>query len=140
MIVLNTLSKTERQEVFSYLEEQNLGRGESLFLPEDAAGGVYFIKSGRLGVQTETGFEDRKQVVALLDEGAPVGEKGLADKSFRKMSVTAIEDTTLYYLSAADFAEIENNNPALAILILKKILAITALRLQSCSQRLAHIL
>ncbi len=139
-MILAKLTQSEQEIVFSYLQEVKVAKGELLFSPQDAAEGVFFVKSGRLGVQTPTGFADRCQIVALLEPGSPIGEKGLTQNGLRNVAVAAIEDSVLYYLTAADFAEIEQSTPSLAIKILKLLLAVTALRLLAGSQRLAHVL
>ncbi len=136
----NRLNSEQWQRLASYLKEKRLPRGEKLFVPDDSADGVYFVRSGRLGVQTGTGFEDRLQVVALIEEGSPIGEKGLTMNETRGMSVVAIEDAVLDHLSGEDFAEIEQSHPQLAIALLKALLDITSLRLQASSERLAHVL
>lgn len=140
MAVLSKLSEQERDELLPHLSERSLGRGESLFEPGDRAEGVYFIKSGRLGVQTETGFADKLQVVAFLDEGAPVGEGALAGETAREVKVAALEETTVYHLSTAAFAELESSNPSLALKLLKRLLKIATLRLRENSKRLALVL
>ncbi len=140
-MVLKELEDIEREAVLPYLKKVSLKKGEMLFQPAKEADGVFFLETGRLGVQTETGFEDKQQVVALLDPGAPVGEKGLARKGeSRGMSVVAIEDATLFFLSMGDFEAIEREKPTIAIKILKKLLYIASLRLQNSSVRLAHVL
>ncbi len=138
--MLSKLSKQDREEIFSHLSEDGLERGETLFLPGDEAQGVYFVKSGRLGVQTETGFADKTQVVAFLDEGAPVGEGALAGETTREVKVSAVEKTTVYHLSVEAFAELEDANPALAVRLLKRLLGITTVRLRANSKRLARVL
>lgn len=139
-VVLASLSKNEHDEFMLYLEEIKVRRGEYLFRSGDSAEAVYFLKTGKIGVQTSTGFEDRQQVVALLDPGAAIGEKGLATNAPRKMTVVAIEDCVLYLLGVAAFTELENSNPCLALKILKKLLNVASLRLQASSERLAHVL
>ncbi|MEE4239837.1 MAG: cyclic nucleotide-binding domain-containing protein [Desulfopila sp.] len=139
-MILAKLTETEQEIISSYLEEIQVSQGEKLFSPQDKAEGVFFIKSGRLGVQTPTGFADKCQVVALLDAGAPVGEKGLVRDDLRNVTVAAIEDSVLYYLSRDDFGRIEEDEPTLAIKILKLLLSTASLRLQASSQRLAHVL
>jgi CRP-like cAMP-binding protein len=139
-MVLTKLSDTEQEEISPFLEERKLLRGEVLFSPDDVAEGVFFVIKGRLGVQTRTGFEDKQQIVALLDPGSPIGEKGLAERGPRKMTVVAIEDSVLSYLPADCFKQIEKSHPELAIKVLKKLLGIAALRLQANSERLAHVL
>jgi len=139
-MVLSSLSSSEHDELISYLKEVKASRGEYLFRPGDVADGVFFLKSGKVGVQTSTGFEDKQQVVALLDPGAAVGEKGLTARGPREMTVVAIEDCVLYSLGADAFTKLEKSNPGLALKILKKLLNVSALRLQASSERLAHVL
>ena len=138
--MLSKLSKQDREEIFPRLREHSLERGDTLFLPGDKADGVYFVKSGRLGVQTETGFADRMQMVAFLDEGAPVGEGALAGESAREIKVVAIEKTTVYHLSTHAFGELEKNNPTLAVQLLKRLLGTATIRLRANSKRLARVL
>jgi CRP/FNR family transcriptional regulator, cyclic AMP receptor protein len=139
-MVLASLSATEHDEILPYLEEVQVNRGEYLFRPGDPADAVFFLKSGKVGVQTSTGFEDRMQVVALLDPGAAVGEKGLVTTGSREMTVVAIEDSVLYSLGEGAFTKLEKSNPDLALKILKKLLKVSSLRLRSSSERLAHVL
>lgn len=139
-MVLASLNTSEHNELISYMEEVKASRGEYLFRPGDVADAVFFLKSGKVGVQTSTGFEDRQQVVALLDPGAAVGEKGLAASGLREMTAVAIEDCVLYSLGRGAFTKLEKSNPDLALKILKKLLNISTLRLRASSERLAHVL
>jgi CRP-like cAMP-binding protein len=139
-MVLASLSTVEYEELLSYLEEITTSRGECLYRPGDSADAVFFLKSGKVGVQTSTGFEDRQQVVALLDPGAAVGEKGLTAKGSREMTVVAIEDCVFYSLDREAFTKLEQTNPDLALKILKRLLGVSALRLRASSERLAHVL
>ena len=139
-MVFTDLSRTEHDEFISYLQEVKVSRGEYLFRPGDAADAVYFLKTGKVGVQTSTGFEDRQQVVALLNPGAIIGEKGLTTSDPRKMTAVAIEDCELYFIGADAFATLEKSNPSLALKIVKILLNVSALRLQASSERLAHVL
>lgn len=134
------LSENDNKVISTFMIRIEIARGEVLFQPGDEAKGVYFLEKGRLGVQTKTGFEDRQQVVALLDPGAPIGERGFAFSDKRGMTVVAIEDSSVFFLSANDFSKIEASNPSVAIIILKKLLSAASLRLQASSERLAHVL
>ena len=139
-MVLASLSVAEHDELMPYLEEVYTSRGEYLFRPGDSADAVFFLTRGKAGVQAPTGFEDRQQIVALLDPGAAVGEKGIAGRSRREMTVVAIEDCVFYSLGIDAFTQLEQANPSLALKILKKLLGISALRLQASSERLALVL
>jgi len=137
---ISHFSEEENNLLNTYMTHISLSRGETLFQPGEDADGVFFLERGRLGVQTKTGFEDRQQIVALLDPGAAVGERGLAFSGKRGMTVFAIEDSVVFYLSAGDFKTIEKAHPAMAVKMLKKLLGTTSLRLQANSERLAHVL
>ena len=134
------LDEQDRGYLHSFLDRVVIKKGEKLFRAGDESKGVFFLESGRLGVQTLTGFENKTQIVALLDPGAPIGEKGFADTTQRKMTIIAIEDCLLLHLSAENFKQIETEQPQLAIALLKKLLRVGALRLQASSDRLAQVL
>ena len=140
MIRLSFLSEEEQLCIASCCQQIEIAKGEVLFHPGDKAEGLFFLEEGKLGVQTRTGFEDKTQVVALLDPGAIVGEKGLLESATRGMTVLAIKHSVLQFLSKSSFAELEKNQPQLAIKLLKEILKITAIRLNNISVRLAHVL
>ncbi|MFN2353052.1 MAG: Crp/Fnr family transcriptional regulator [Desulfopila sp.] len=137
---LTQLNEEENRVLKPHLEEVLLGVGEKLYTPGERAQGIFFLQSGRLGVQTSTGFEDKQQVIALLDPGAIVGENGLAGPALRVMTVYALQDSVLVFLSTEAFSALERREPRLAFTILKKALSTASMRLQANSERLAHVL
>jgi CRP-like cAMP-binding protein len=137
---LNQFNEEENSALIPHLEEVRLALRENLYSPGERAQGIFFLQSGRLGVQTATGFEDKQQVIALLDPGAVVGEKGLTGPTPRGMTVFALQESVLVFLSTKALAILENEEPRLAIKILKKALSSSSMRLQANSERLAHVL
>jgi CRP/FNR family transcriptional regulator, cyclic AMP receptor protein len=117
-----------------------LKKGEMLFQRGEAAEGVFFVEKGRLAILQETGFNERTQVVALLDPGASVGEGGALGDSFREAAVLAVEDSLLYCLDRERLTALGEHNPQILIRILKRLLYVSNVRLQKSSERLAHIL
>ncbi len=115
-------------------------KGKRLFQLGEKAQGVYFLESGRLGVFKETGFNDKTQVVALLEPGASVGEGGALGKVSRTATIIAIEDSHLYHLGLESLDTLAVDNHYILIKILKRLLLVATLRLQKSSERLAHIL
>ncbi len=142
MVKLAFLANEEQQKLIQYMEQKQVRSGEHLFVPGDKVDGIYFIVDGRLGVFAKTGFEEKMQVVALLDPGAVVGEKALTIRGNgeRGMTITAIEDTQLLFLSMEIFTSLEKNAPELAMSLVKSLLCASSRRLQSTSDRLAHVL
>jgi CRP/FNR family transcriptional regulator, cyclic AMP receptor protein len=117
-----------------------LKKGETLFRTGDVANGVFFLEKGRLAVLKETGFNDRTQVVALLEPGASVGEGGVLGDTPRSATIMAIEESLLFCLSRGTLVALAEKDPQILIRILKRLLYTTNLRLQKSSERLAHIL
>jgi CRP/FNR family transcriptional regulator, cyclic AMP receptor protein len=115
-------------------------KGEELFRAGEGAEEVFFLESGKLAVMKETGFNDRTQVVALLEPGASVGEGGALGDSPRSATILAIEESLLFCLRRSTLIALTEKNPQLLIKIFKRLLSTTNLRLQKSSERLAHIL
>jgi CRP-like cAMP-binding protein len=117
-----------------------LKKGEMLFRKGDSADGVFFLEKGRLAILEDTGFNERTQVVALLDPGASVGEGGALGDSFRAAAVLAVEESLLYRLDHGSLVALGEHHPQILIRILKRLLYASNVRLQKSSERLAHIL
>lgn len=119
---------------------RSLANGESLFDNGEIAKDLYFVKTGRLAVQKETGFEKRLQVVALLSGGAIVGEGALLEQKMRTSTVLAIENCEVIVLKAASLSQLAEKEPKLFVRLLKYCLHISSIRLDGSTKRLAQIL
>jgi CRP-like cAMP-binding protein len=137
---LKFLDKAEAEALLAVMKKVSYGAGVELFQKGDPAESLYFIVSGRIAVQNKTGFGKRSQVVALLDPGAPVGEKGLLGGGHRGATLTAVKDSELLALTHESFDKLVDDDPALAIKLLKWLLNRVSLRLEKNSERLVHVL
>ncbi|MGW8194149.1 MAG: cyclic nucleotide-binding domain-containing protein, partial [Desulforhopalus sp.] len=122
------------------MESISFKAGTSLFRYGEQGDCMYFVVSGRVAVQNSTGFGERMQVVALLDAGAPVGEQGILGHVKRGSTVVAVKDSELLVLTRSAFEALVGENSLLAASFLQYLLGRVALRLQKCSERLAHVL
>lgn len=136
----NILPNEDVAHLFRVLEAVEIKKSRVLFDVGQEADGMCFIVSGKMAVQKETGFGTRKQVVALLDKGAPIGEAGLLDNALRGASVVAIEDTSLLYLSKKSFDDLCREHSELGLAFFRWLLNCVSLRLKGSTERLAHIL
>jgi len=134
------LDSEEMGELFSLCTEKQLDSGATLFDYQEPAESVFFLKEGRLSVHKFTGFQEKMQVIALLDPGTVVGEAALLRTHTRKTRVTAIEESSLYCLDRKDFFKWQEKSPVLATRFLEYLLSIVTLRLEKTSERLARIL
>lgn len=134
------LEKAEAEILLKALKSVSYPAGTRIFQKGDPADCLYFLQTGRVAVQNKTGFGERMQVVALLDPGAPVGEKGLLGRRTRGATLTAVKDSVLLALSQEAFEILVDEAPVLAIKLLKWLLNRVSLRLEKNSERLAHVL
>lgn len=134
------LDQTETETLLAVMEKVSYPTGTEIFQKGDPAGCLYFLVSGRVAVQNKTGFGERTQVIALLDPGAPVGEKGLLGGGSRGATLTAVKESELLALTHQSFDKLIGDYPALAIKLLKWLLTRVSLRLEKNSERLVHVL
>lgn len=134
------LTDTDVESLFAVMESLSFESGATLFSYGDNADGMYFVVSGRLAVQKDTGFGARKQVVALLEKGAPVGEAGLLSESTRGATVVAVDESMLLYISKSSFDKLCKERPDFGVIFFRWLLGRVSLRLKSSTERLAHIL
>jgi CRP/FNR family transcriptional regulator, cyclic AMP receptor protein len=134
------LEKPEAHALLGVMESLELKAGATLFKANDPADCLFVLVSGKIAVQKQTGFGDRRQVVALLDPGAPLGEIGVLEDQARGATLVAVTDSQLLSLSHREFMEIVTSTPTLAVKILSWLMKRLALRLQKSSERLAHVL
>lgn len=137
---LDSLSGDERRFFSSFLSEKIISAGDVLFDYGDPAEISYLLLDGRLAVHKYTGFQEKLQVVALLDPGAIVGEAAFVPNHVRQTRIVAIEDCRLYGLAREDFTSLKEQHGDLACRFFEHILHIVTLRLEKTSDRLARVL
>ncbi len=137
---LDFLDADERSVLFSLCTEKELDAGDSLFDYHESAATIFFLKEGRLAVHKFTGFQEKMQIIALLDPGTVVGEAALLHSHVRKTRVAAIEKSSLYCLDRKEFFNWQKKSPAMASRLLEYLFSVVTLRLEKTSERLARIL
>jgi CRP/FNR family transcriptional regulator, cyclic AMP receptor protein len=137
---LSFLEKAEAETLLAAMKIKTYTAGTQVFQKGDPARCLYFVYTGRVAVQSKTGFGERMQVVALLDPGAPVGEKGLLGRKTRGATLMTVKDSELLVLSQESFEMLVKDAPVLAIKLLKWLLNRVSLRLEKNSERLTHVL
>lgn len=134
------MNESDKRSILSYCSEKRLSADEVLFEYGEPSLTLYLLAEGRLAVHKFTGFEEKMQVVALLDNATVVCESALLEKKYHKTKVTVIESALLYCLTQEKHQILQKENPALAARFLEYLLGVVSLRLEKTSERLAHIL
>jgi len=139
-LLLPVFCRSEVELLFVSMKEVILEAGDVLFSVDESGDKLFFVVEGRLAVQKKTGFDERTQVVALLDPGAPVAESALLENQRHGATLLAVKKTKLFSFSRPSFEKIKKEQPLLAASLLEWLLGRVTLRLRKNSDRLSHIL
>ena len=131
---LDDLSVLARHMSFVHLQ-----RGEYLFMEGDPGSFLGFVVSGVLEVQKSTTAGDRV-TLARLTKGSSIGEMAIIDQSVRSATVVTKQAATLVTLTEKGFDLLAERQPALGILVIKKIARLLSLNMRRTSSKLADFL
>jgi CRP/FNR family transcriptional regulator, cyclic AMP receptor protein len=136
----NFLSRKEIEELCGYLELREW-RADAVVMKQGADENyVGFLLEGKLAVKKRKGDWGKNILIAILEEGAMVGEGAFIKSGPRSNDVIAIEPCRLLTLTAPKMEEMTKNNPLLAVKLMKRMLFIMSIRLRKASDRISELL
>ena len=107
------LPAISRDQLLSYFEHLEVKAGECFIRQGAQTTGLYFFETGLATVELE--YEKNKRMrLRTLQPGTVVGEMGLYLGGKASASVYANQDSSLFHLSIAKLAEMEENAPQVA--------------------------
>ena len=118
-----------------------------IFSQGDAADAVFYIQAGKVKL-TVVSQQGKEAVVAILEEGAFLGESCLAGQTIRTAAATALEDSTIVRIGKDAMIRVLHQEPTFAELFMAYLLTHT-IRIEedlvdqlfnSSEKRLARIL
>src|SRR5262249_26006511 len=107
--IFRDLEESERARLAAELETLNLKRGDALVRQGETSDALYIVVTGRFLV-TVAG---RREAVAELGPGQPVGEIAFLAGGARTATVTALRDSLVLRLGRAEFEELSAKNPSI---------------------------
>lgn len=93
-------------------------KGQVIFFEGNHPNGLFCIYSGKVKVH-KMGDDGKEQIVRLAKKGDILGYRALLSNEPYFASATAIEDTTVCYLSKSSYLNILLNNPQLSLETIK---------------------
>ena len=132
------IADSERQAIWSRLEERRLRRGEALFRERDAGTEMFFIHTGMVIVSKFVAGRV-EQVLARLGPGDFFGEMSLFDGQPRSATIQAETDTVLYWLDRDNLEELIKENPRAATAFFKQLVQVFIKRLRDSSDLVAEV-
>lgn len=97
------LDEDDLAQVTRLLRERRYKKNDIIFFEEDTGQYMYFVKEGRVKVSRLLP-NGKEMILAFHEAGEYFGEMALIDGGTSPASVTAVGPTTIYILSAKDFA------------------------------------
>jgi CRP/FNR family transcriptional regulator, cyclic AMP receptor protein len=114
------LSETELAFLAQRAVSRKFTGGEMVFSEGDHCAGMYVVESGHIRIfKTSTG--GREQVLSIDGPGGSVAELPVFDGGNYPASVSAVEDSTLLFISKQDFQALCLAHPQVALKVLRVI-------------------
>lgn len=138
--VFNFLDRQEVRLLCPYLFVREYSAKSVVMQEHEIGDFMGFILEGRLAVKKESGFPGKHVMIAILEDGTMVGESSVVEEAPRSSTVEAVEDSRLLILTRVNMDKLIEEQPYLAIKMLKRILHIVSLRSRKCGDRLIQLL
>ena len=118
--LLSGMSEQEMQRVAAMTRMTRHRRGDSIYLPGDFSGSIYFLKEGRIKI---TGLsEDGHEVLLdIIGPGDIFGEAGAIQETARTTAAQALEDALLCEIDRKDFVALLAMYPNMTLHVLKRV-------------------
>ncbi|HPN38726.1 MAG TPA: Crp/Fnr family transcriptional regulator [Melioribacteraceae bacterium] len=89
-----------------------------VLLEEDAGSALFIIVEGKVKV-SRTSADGREVILSILSDSDFFGEMAILDGQARSATVTAIEDTELFIIQRAEFLDLLQTHPEIAVSLLQ---------------------
>jgi CRP/FNR family transcriptional regulator, cyclic AMP receptor protein len=138
-VLLEDLSADETDALGSLMPRVRAKAGQVLIREGDVGDWMLLILSGTVDVTkaTEHGAPSR---LAVIKQGAAVGEMSMLDSAPRYASCTAIDAVEAGVLSRATIARLIQDHPAASAKVLVKLTQLLAQRLRNTSNQLVKLI
>jgi len=128
--ILSSLSENDLEILYSHMHSEKIPRDKILFSEGDPGETMYIVLSGSISISVNT--PDKKTMeIAEITEGNFFGEMSIFDSSARSATCRTKSDTEVLSLRAVDFFDFISARPEAGIIIMHRMLMITANRLQN---------
>jgi NTE family protein len=107
--IFQDLEESERARLAAELETRTLRRGEVLVRQGEVADALYVVVTGRFLVTVD----GRRQAIAEVGPGQPVGEIAFLSGGVRTATVTALRDSLVLRLGRAEFESLSAKSPSI---------------------------
>ena len=133
--LMEDLSATEANALGALMPRVRAKAGQTLIREGDLGDWMLIILSGTVDVTKQSGEGDKTSRLAVVRQGAALGEMSMLDAAARYASCIAIEDVEAAVLTRAAIAELIQSHPATGAKLLVKLTQLLAQRLRNTSNQ-----
>ena len=113
-------------------QEVSCAAGTMLFREGNEASRLYLLRSGKINVQVQpTALTEPLTVVSLSTFGQMVGWSGFMPPNYYTASALCLEDSTLLAFDGQAFNRSLEDNPAVGLIIMRRIAQVISQRLRT---------
>src|SRR3954452_21972657 len=123
--IFSGLSESELAFLAQRTVPRSFAAGETIFFVGEPCSGLYVVESGNVRI-FKTSAGGREQVLSVDGPGSSIAELPVFDGGNYPASVTAIQDSTLLFVSKQDFQALCLAHPQVAL----KVLRVVGMRLR----------
>ena len=138
-VLLEDLSDAEADALGALMPLVRAQPGQVMIREGDLGDWMLLILSGTVDV-TKTSEQDGISRLAVIKQGAAVGEMSMLDAAPRYASCTAIEEVQAGVLTRATIAHLIQEHPKVGAKLLVKLTQLLAQRLRNTSNQLVRVL
>lgn len=119
--IFGPVDATAMAQIRPRMTTHEIPSGTVLMRQGDPSDSIYIVLSGRLRATLQ---RDNGPAIMLgeIGRGEPIGEMGVISGAPRGATVTALRDSVLMRLAAADFTELLQKSPAFALPLARKLI------------------
>ncbi|MFH1379160.1 MAG: cyclic nucleotide-binding domain-containing protein [bacterium] len=137
--IFNHLNTQELESIASIASEQKFQKGSVILAENMGSMALYIVMEGSVEIIKKIGLEKDKNLTTLMP-GECFGELSLFDDAPHSATVKSAEDSCLIVIEKRKFNDLIEQDPALGIKILKKLLKILSFRLRQSNEQMLNIM
>ncbi|MFA5354799.1 MAG: cyclic nucleotide-binding domain-containing protein [Thermodesulfovibrionales bacterium] len=137
--LLEEMDEGSLEKISRMIQKVTYKKGHEVFREQEETKGLFLIHSGKLEI-FKTTPDGWKQTLAVLGSGNFCGELSIFEKKSHTATALALEDVTVFLLSKADLEKIEEEDLALAYLLLKRLAVTLSRNLRRMNERFLNVL
>jgi len=138
-MLFSELTDAELDSIAKKVSLEQYQKGKPIFQAGEATKGIYLVKSGKVEISllTADGWKQPLACSRRTRSSRAFGHRGQKDP---RANATAIEDTSVFRITADDFKSLEKSDTILMYKIMKTMARIASRKVNSMNEKLMKLL